>query len=204
MRRAHPRPWRRGSDYARPPCNRMDRDQRHVWRRRVVAEARAGNLPGKAILTAEAFLACMGADGQLYPSQAAIAAKAGVGKRTVARHVAQMEALGLLRRHRRLVRMPWPEAGRGAVRVQQDSNAYELLFPAGHVQPGRQRPRVAPIMRPVCGCHSGPEESDRRFNHTPMIDRIEARNALEAIGVARQAVLAANWAARRAGVGGGR
>ena len=124
-----PRPWRSGSEYVDPPRNTLDRGQRHVWRRRVVAEARAGNLPGKAILVAEALLACMSEEGALYPSHAAIAGKAGVGLRTVSRHLARMAELGLLQRIRRLVRKPWPEGGRGAVRVEQTSNAFLLLFP---------------------------------------------------------------------------
>ena len=149
MRTGHARPWRRDSDYLAPPRNRLDRDQRHVWRRRVVAELRAGNLPGKAVLTAEALLACMGADGALYPSQRAIAAKAGIGTRSVVRHIDRMVELGLIRKHRRLVRMLWPEGGRGATRVQQTSNAYELVFPQGHVVPKPCRPR------PNTDCHNG-------------------------------------------------
>ena len=126
MTREHARPWRTGSTYSEPPRNTLDRGQRHCWRRRVVAEARAGHLPGKAILTAEALLACMGDGGELYPSHQAIAVKAGVGLRTVARHLERMATLGLLTRIRRLVRRPWPEGGRGAVRVEQASNAYVL------------------------------------------------------------------------------
>lgn len=198
MLTGYPRAWRRGSDYAAPPRNLLDRGQRHVWRRRVVAEARAGNLPGKAILTAEAMLACMGEGGELYPAQATIAAKAGVGVRTVARHLARMETLGLLARQRRLVRMPWPEGGRGAIRVQQTSNAYVLLFPT--------RPSVPLVCaqlekRPALrntGCHVGPVEVERRITNIPAEDRVAALAALETVRVAREAALAAKWwAARR-------
>ena len=149
MRNMHPRPWRRGSDYATPPRRLLDRDQRHAWRRRIVAELRAGNLPGKAVLTAEALLACMGSDGLLYPSQQTIAEKAGVGARTVIRHIDRMVELGLIRKHRRLIRIAWPEGGRGATRVQQTSNAYELLFPAKHVVPKSRR------CRPNTECQTG-------------------------------------------------
>lgn len=190
MRNQHPRPWRRGSDYTCAPRNALDRDQRHIWRRRIVAEARAGNLPGKAILTAEALLACMGSDGALYPSQQALADKAGVGVRTVVRHIDRMVDLGLVRKHRRLERRPWPEGGRGATRVQQTSNAYELLFPSAHVTPKPCR------MRLNTGCHSGPEETERIILPVTPTDRSDALKALEEVRIRRATVLAANWASR--------
>lgn len=202
MQTGHSRPWRRGSEYVDPPRNAFDRGQRHCWRRRVVAEVRAGNLPGKAILTAEALLACMGEGGELYPAQATIATKAGVGLRTVARHLARMETLGLLTRHRRLVRMPWPEGGRGAVRVQQTSNAYVLLFPAGAVAErrvaGLTARSAAAIQSLNTGCHVGPVEAERKIPSVPAGDRVAALAALETVRVAREAALAARWwAARR-------
>ena len=193
MRTGHPRPWRRGADYAAPPRNALDRGQLHVWRRRVVAEVRAGNLPGKAILTAEALIACVGENGQLYPSHAAIAGKAGVGLRTVARHLERMDDLGLIRKHRRLVRMPWPEGGRGATRVQQTSNAYELLFPT---RPLADRPPLRlRSVRPNTGGHSGDEEHFRVLPSLQAGDRLEALAALEAVRVAREAAQAEAWAA---------
>ncbi|MGI4793650.1 MAG: helix-turn-helix domain-containing protein [Janthinobacterium lividum] len=179
-----------------PPRNALDRGQRHVWRRRVVAEARAGNLPGKAILTAEAMLACMGEGGELYPSHQALAEKAGVGLRTVARHLDRMSELGLIRKHRRLVRMPWPEGGRGAVRVQQTSNAYEVLFPMRTLC-DRPPLRLRVNGRVNTGCHSGPEESGSRFIPAPEMDRTAAIRALEAVRVARSAALARQWSTTR-------
>ncbi len=179
-----------------PPRNRLDRGQRHVWRRRVVAEARAGNLPGKAILTAEALLACMGEDGKLYPSHQALANKAGVGLRTVARHLDRMGELGLIRKYHRLVRMPWPEGGRGAVRVQQTSNAYEVLFPARAVND--YPPLRLPLSRPAnTACHSGNEETESRFIPAPEMDRVAAMRALEAVRVARSAALTRQWCTTR-------
>ena len=220
MRTGHARLWRRGSTYSEPPRNQLDRGQRHLWRRRVVAEARAGNLPGKAILTAEALIACMGEDGQLYPSHQAVAGKAGVGLRTVARHLERMAALGLLTRIRRLVRRPWPEGGRGAVRVEQTSNAYILTFPVGAVtwqsKVSGTVPRTSPqalakshsetdVLRTVretpsalsTGCHSGAEESGSRFIHPSELDRMAALAALEAVRMAREAANAARWWAGR-------
>ena len=193
MGSVHPRPWRRGSEYVDPVKNTLDRGQRHVWRRRCVAEARAGNLPGKAILTAEALIGCMGEGGELYPSHQAIASKAGVGLRTVARHLDRMATLGLLTRIRRLVRRPWPEGGRGAVRVEQTSNAYVLLFPAAAVAPRhwRSAPRNT-------GCHVGRVEAGRRIPPIPAGDRVAALAALEAVRVAREAAATTRWwAARR-------
>jgi hypothetical protein len=192
MRSAHPRPWRRGSDYSRPPRRALDRGQRHVWRRRVVAEVRAGNLPGKAVLTSEAMLACMGEDGTLCPSHAAIAGKAGVGERTVARHIDRMVELGLMRKHRRLVRLPWPEGGRGATRVQQTSNAYELLFPPGHVV---LKARRVPLNT---GCHNGDGESDRRISLEASPDRERALKAIEQIRLQRTASLMRDWVSQAA------
>ena len=191
MRNEHPRRWRCGSDYAAVPHNDLDRTQRHVWRRRVVAEARAGNLPGKAVLTAEAMLACMGEDGMLYPSQAAIAAKAGIAVRSVTRHVERMVELGLVRKYRRLVRKPWPEGGRGASRVEQATNAYELLFPASHVVTKARMIRVRNTE-----CQNGREESGRRFIPARPIEQGEAQMALQVIRTRREAVYAASWRAR--------
>ena len=202
MRTGHPRPWRRGSEYADPPRNRLDRGQRHVWRRRVVAEVRAGNLPGKAILTAEVLIACIGECGELFPSHAAIAGKAGVGLRTVARHLARMAELGLLTRIRRLVRRPWPEGGCGAVRVEQTSNAYLLTFPAAAVAPRCRRLPIRPAtmgISPIArqphntDCHIGPVEAGRRISPEPAGDRMPALAALEAVRVAREAAMAARW-----------
>ena len=190
MRNVHPRPWRRGSDYAPPPRRAMDRDQRHVWRRRTVAEARAGNLPAGAILTAEALLACLGEDGALYPSQEAIALKAGVSKRSVARHIDRLVELGLILKHRRLVRLPWPEGGRGATRVQQTSNAYELIFPQGHVVPKPRR------LRFNTGCHNGAEQTGKRISLGMEMDRSEALRGLEQVRLARASVLMASWTSR--------
>ena len=190
MRNGHPRPWRGGSDYAAPPHNALDRGQRHVWRRRVVAELREGNLPGKAVLTAEALLTCMGTDGTLYPSQQAIADKAGIGARSVVRHIDRMVELGLIRKHRRLVRLPWPEGGRNATRVQQTSNAYELIFPQGHVVPKLRRPR------PNTGCHNGAEQTDRRIPLFLEMDRADALKSLEQVRLARESVLMASWSNR--------
>ncbi len=200
MTRERARPWRSGSSYCEAPRNALDRGQRHCWRRRVVAELRAGNLPGKAVLTAEALLACMGEDGELYPSHQAIAGKAGVGLRTVARHLARMAELGLLTRIRRLVRRPWPEGGRGAVRVEQTSNAYVLTFPAGvaaeRVLKLRNLP-AAPVARLNTGCHVDPVEASRRSLPAPTSDRIAALAALEAVRVAREAAAATRWWAAR-------
>ena len=199
MRTGHPRPWRRGSEYVDPPRNALDRHQRHVWRRRVVTEARVGNLPGKAILTAEALIACMGEDGQLFPSHQAIAGKAGVGLRTVARHVARMTELGLLTRIRRVVRRPWPEGGRGAVRVEQTSNAYLLTFPArvvtaiGRTLEAGRRPTSPAVAASDTGCHVGPAEAGRRIPPAPPTDRVAALAALETVRMAREATMTARW-----------
>lgn len=199
MRTGHARAWRRGSTYSDPPRNQLDRGQRHLWRRRVVAEARAGNLPGKAILTAEALIACMGEDGQLYPSHQALAGKAGIGLRTVARHLERMAALGLLVQIRRLVRRPWPEGGRGAVRVEQTSNAYALTFPDDAVtcQPRvlRTARKTSPTLNTAC--HSGPAETEKMIPPVPAGDRVAALAALEAVRRGREVANAARWWAAR-------
>ena len=110
----------------------------------------------------------------------------------MARHLARMAELGLLQRIRRLVRRPWPEGGRGAVRVEQTSNAYLVLFPARVVTARSQRsaPRNT-------GCHLGSGEADRRSTPAPAMDRTAALAALEAVRMAREAVVMARWLARR-------
>lgn len=185
----HPRPWRRDSDYAPAPRVPLSREQRTDWYRRVKAEIRAGHLPGKAFQVAEALLACMGPDGLLYPSQETLAGKGRVGVRTVARHVNRMVALGLVEKHRRLVRRPWPGGGRGATRVEQTSNAYVLTFPSRPVSSAALRAPLA-MVRPNTGGHFDAGDLDLRYS----VERqLEALASLERTGEGRDAVLRAAW-----------
>ena len=109
----------------------------------------------------------------------------------MARHIDRMVELGLMRKHRRLVRLPWPEGGCGATRVQQTSNAYELLFPPSHVVPKARRVRLN------SGCHSGGEESDRRISLGPSLDREESLRVIEQVRLQRTASLMRGWVCRR-------
>jgi DNA-binding transcriptional regulator YhcF (GntR family) len=64
--------------------------------------------------------------GRIFPSYDDLAEKTGLGRATVARALAVLEAIGFLVRQRRFVRVASDEPG---PRYEQTSNAYRLLLP---------------------------------------------------------------------------
>jgi hypothetical protein len=118
-RRSHPRPWHRGSLFGDGPRVPLDRERRARFRFLLNAHIRAGRLPDKQGRVGEALLKRLSEDGRCDPSQATLAADANVSESTVGNATKTMRGLGLLRWQRRLVRV--------GARVQQTSNAYELV-----------------------------------------------------------------------------
>lgn len=182
----HPRPWHAGSDFQTGPRRPLDRNARARWIWRIEAERRARRLPALQADVARYLLKFLGADGRLDPAHDTIAEWARASERTVRRALAALAGLGLLRWVRRLVSVPWPQGGRGARRVEQTSNAYEVLLP----DPSANRP-------PAAAFHSGgqsgretgkirkkmPIDSGAAISVPP--DATEARAALARIAAAR-------------------
>lgn len=145
----HPCPWRRGSEFGPGPRRPLTSDEREIWKARAKGERRAGRLNRAALDVGLALLKRAGTDGRCDPSYATIAADAGCHESTVGRALPALKACGLLRWARRVERREWPEGGPGAQRVEQISNAYELLIPEDAPAPKVSRPR--PVRRPDCG-----------------------------------------------------
>jgi hypothetical protein len=118
----HPRPWHRGSLFGDGPRQPLDRNQRARFAYLLQAHRRARRLTRAGLDVAEALVKRLGEDGRLDPSQVTLARDADCSDRTVRTALADMRELGLLRWQRRLVR----DSASGW-RVQQTSNAYELL-----------------------------------------------------------------------------
>jgi AraC-like DNA-binding protein len=192
---AHPRPWHRGSLHCDGPRRPLTPDQRRAWLARAELERRAGRLTALHVEVGRALLRRLGESGQCDPSQATLAADVGCSDRTVRRALAAMREAGLLTWQRRLACRPWPAGGRGAVRAEQASNAYELLLPTGPVST-RQVPRP----RPNCGGQAGRETSLRVIPRQPSLEPLAfdpaAKKALEEIAAARMAAITRAWAGR--------
>jgi hypothetical protein len=133
MRRPHPRPWHRGSEFGDGPRRRLDREQRARFRFLVNAHHRVGRITRAHRDVGLALLKRLSDDGRCDPSHATLADDVGSSARTVGRATAAMRAVGLLRWTMRLVRAGW--------RAEQTSNAYELV----------------PTAAPPCGGQTGRE-----------------------------------------------
>jgi len=104
----------------------------------LATHARANRITPKGEKVGLALLKRHGVDGRCDPSHATLAADAGCEERTVRRANDQLYDLKLLTWQQRIVRNGW--------RVEQTSNAYELL-PSEAVHSPSVRP-------PSCGGHS--------------------------------------------------
>jgi len=192
----HPRPWHSGSDFQAGPRRPLDRNTRARWIWRVEAERRAGRLPALQADCARYLLKFLGQDGRLDPAHATIAEMAGASERTVRRALAALAACGLLRWVRRLVSVPWPQGGRGARRVEQTSNAYEVLLP----DPVATRPAIAFNSGGQNGRETG-KIQERLLGRSAAAgsappDAAAARIALAKIAAERVGKIAARWGRR--------
>jgi hypothetical protein len=124
----------------------LDREQRAVWKFRVEAARRAGQITEAFAYVAHALARRLGADGRLDPSHAALARDAAVSERTVRRALAALSQLGLVRWVQRLVRSGW--------RVEQTSNAYALALPEFACPPKRKS--FLRVSRPACPPQENP------------------------------------------------
>lgn len=115
--------YRHNSEFGPAKRVRLDRNQRAAWRWIAKQHRKHNRLSPAAHDVAEAQLQILGDDGQLDPSHATIAAKAGCHVATVARGLEQLRRLGLIQWVRRLRR----DSTTGW-RVEQTSNAYVLVI----------------------------------------------------------------------------
>lgn len=172
----------------------MDRNTRARWVWRIEAERRARRLPALQADVARYLLKFLGSDGRLDPAHVTIAEMAGASVRTVQRALAALAGRGMLRWVRRLASCSWPQGGRGARRVEQTSNSYEILLP----DPAVNRP---PAVAFNSDCQKGREtrkEERKMLNgdeagRPAAPDVAAARLALAKIAAERATKIATNW-----------
>ena len=187
----HPRPWHRGSQHGPGPRRPLDPDQRRAWLARAHLERRAGRLTALHVEVGRALLRRLGEDGQCDPAHATLAADAGCAERTVGRALRALRELGLLAWQQRLVCRPWKDGGRGAVRAEQTSNAYELLLPEG-------RATAPALLRLRCDGQTDRETRSKMIPTVlPAFDPA-AKKALQEIAAARVMHFRQEWTASRA------
>jgi hypothetical protein len=141
---AHPRPWRRNSEFG--PGRRMPlcRERRAVWKARLELFRRAGRITADHTLVGLALIKRLGADGRCDPSHGTLANDSGTSVSTVQRALVKFAACGLAEWARRLVRDGW--------RTEQTSNAYVLTLGE---PPEIRAPRcagkkaISPLRRPA-------------------------------------------------------
>lgn len=132
------------------------------------AERRLASLTAGAVRVYEELLTLARlARGRLYPSYDRLSASTGLGRATVARAIACLEAVGFLVRQRRFVRVDGEGTG---PRYAQTSNAYRLLQPAGL---RRFLPRwMTPAPLPDCEAQ---READRAHAQAGMLATLSCR-----------------------------
>lgn len=181
--RQHPKPYHRRSVFGDGRRVPLDRERRARYRFLLHAHIHAGRLPDKQGRVGLALLKRLSVDGRCDPSHATLATDANVGISTVQRATDTMRALGLLRWDRRLVRNGW--------RVEQTSNAYELVPAVGSIPP------VLP--RFSCDIHSDRETTKITYSSCPTVSVAEGREAqttLASIAQHRSAAFVAAWSQR--------
>jgi hypothetical protein len=105
-------------------------------------EALAARLTAGAVRVYEELLSlARTCRGRVFPSYDRIAERTGLGRATVARAVACLEALGFLERRRRFVRVEGEGPG---PRLRQTSNAYRPALPARLMRLIARRPAPVP------------------------------------------------------------
>ncbi len=194
----HPRPWLRGSLFGDGPRRPLSADERRAWMARADGERRAGRLTALHVEIARALLRRLGVNGQCDPAHATLAADAGCDPSSVMRALKALQEVDLVAWERRLVRRPWPAGGLGATRVEQTSNAYELLLPGRPVAPRQERRCSAVRRRSNCDRQvAGETPSQLILRGLPELTEAELLG-LKAIQAARWARLDAEWNAKRA------
>jgi hypothetical protein len=184
MPNAHPRPWRRDSEFGPGRRVRLCRERRAVWRARLDLFRRAGRLTADHALVGEALVKRLGQDGRCDPSHGTLADDSGTSVSTVQRALVKFAACGLAAWSRRLVRAGW--------RTEQTSNQYVLTLgepPAiraprcdGQTDRGTRKKDISYAQQPVSGVSERVRQEDRK--------------ALARIAAQMQAHAAAKWAAK--------
>ena len=194
----HPRPWLRGSLFGDGPRRPLSADERRAWMARADGERRAGRLTALHVEIARALLRRLGVNGQCDPAHATLAADAGCDPSSVMRALKALQEVDLVAWERRLVRRPWPAGGLGATRVEQTSNAYELLLPGRPVAP-RQERRCSAVQRRADCDRQGAGETPSQIILRDFPELTEAElTRLRIIQEARWVRLTAEWHAQRA------
>lgn len=161
----HPRPWRRDSVHGPGARRPLSAEERRIWRARVAAAERAGDLTPAQEKVALALVGCLGPDGRLDPGHATLAALSGKSERTVRRALQRLADLGLLTWERRVLRADW--------RAVQTTNAYLLAF-------GEARPPARCWPAPRTGGQPGREDSPLLIQKGPVDLLVARRMAMEA------------------------
>jgi len=194
----HPHPWRRGSVFGDGPRRPLSADERRIWLARAELERKARRLTALHVDVAGALLKRLGVEGQCDPAHATLAEDAGCDPSTVLRALNALRAVGLVTWERRLVRRSWPVGGRGAMRAEQTSNAYELLLPDRPVAPREERRCSAVQLRSDCDRQdAGETPSQFILRGFPEVTEAELQR-LKAIQTARWTQLDAEWQAKHA------
>ncbi len=116
---------RRTLDAAR----RLRRDERMGAKSLSVAERLIARLTAGAVRVYEEILTLSRLNrGKVYPSYDYLSEATGLGRATIGRSIAVLEAIGFLIRQRRFIRV---EAKGPGPRYEQTSNAYRSLLPSG-------------------------------------------------------------------------
>jgi hypothetical protein len=178
MSNAHPRPWRRDSQFGDGPRQPLNRDDRARYKFLLNAHHRAGRISRACRDIGLALLKRLGTTGRCDPSHATLAADAGCkSAKTAERATAALKALGLLTWVRRLVR----SSGTGW-RAEQTSNQYVLV------------PALASLNAPRrCGRQNVREtnsfDKSKESSFVPVISDDERAAALAALADRRRVVL---------------
>jgi hypothetical protein len=188
MEYAHPRPWHAGSLFVPGPRRPLSLGDRCLWLGKLGNALQAQQISGKEYLAGRALLSFIGEDGRLDPSHAAIAERACCSERTARRALVRLEALGLLRWQRRLVRRP------GAWRSEQTTNAYELVPDGCPITP--RAPAIQGSLRLHCGGQVGRESNLIRIIEASALPIPDPGRDLLA---ARRAVMETRWRQAPAG-----
>lgn len=114
--------------------------------RQVARWHQAGRITAKAVTLADAMIWTLRRNGARYikASLSKLAEKSGVGRASVARLLPVLERLGLFRKIKVRLLLPW----RGGLASRQGSNVYELAIPAEICTPDTESHRKTVNIKP--------------------------------------------------------
>lgn len=171
---------------ARDAGRRLAREARAGARMLTVTERRLAALTAGAVRVFEEICTLSRLNrGRVFPSYDWLAEATGLGRATIARGLALLEAAGFLVRQRRFERVAGAMSGEGP-RYRQTSNAYRALLPASVRAYLPRWMRPAPVPDDVLQ-----HEADRREDDAAMLATLSCRElATVQVGGALGRVLA--------------